>query len=1492
MRNTLSKILAMLLSLCMIIGFLPVTSQAALLDGDDYIFQQLSLGDDLVLHLWGNVPEQYVDSGNAELTYCGNTYNYTLSDLTPHENGMYDLPIEMAVAQMTENINLVLKVGILEGINENYSIRAYLETLINGDYNLETKALAKELLNLGGWAQKYFDYNTGDLANKNYGQSKHAVPEEIPTIAFEGAVPGVQFFGTSVRFLSKTAVRFYFVLENGQDGLTFTVDGNPYTPVDLDGLSYIEIPGIDPQDMGTKMHVQVTDGNDTVSVYYAPIDYFIRSYHKAEDDTSKSLMSAAYSYFTEAASFAGVSNLTELTFSGVSGDANAIELQTNLPEGLTLSSTELQESVSVNGTAMTVSFANAYSAGEYYTMPKGTDFVFTDNSQYVLKQDYIFQFDGSAWSIAEASGDFQVGVGFEEVGNILRFAGEGTSDKAATVARVAHGAEVSALYGGDDYALKLSHATSYFPTFSVSFGQTLPAGTVIKFMAYGKINGESAYHQSIFEYKAGGEATAQFKCDKWTELSITLESAADHLDLFWNFDRAQISGTATGAVYVDNFIAIVPTEPAGDILEGYGFDVAGNAAYFEGIGEAQDATIYRTTYADAGVAAPANGGEYALKLSHASHYYPTFELNFGKTLEAGTTVTFDVYGTFDGWVSGNDMNIEFTGDSGSGQVVYMIPDTWFTATITLAADCDHLQFFWNIERGNGISGDVASFLLIDNVKATEPPVEPCGDFLTGIDFETEGNELRFETTGKDTDATIERVAYADLGIEAIADGGSYALKVSHASQAYPTFRINFGKTLKAGTSFTFDAYASTDGGAIVLMNADWTQASYLPANAWRTDTTWEITLTEDCDHIDMMWEMRGQTTNASYIIIDNVKATEPPVEPCGDFLTGIDFETEGNELRFEATGKDTDATIERVAYADLGIEALADGGSYALKVSHASQAYPTFRINFGKTLKAGTSFTFDAYASTDGDAIVLMNADWTQASYLPANAWRTDTTWEITLTEDCDYIDMMWEMRGQTTNASYIIIDNVKAVEPPVEPSGDILAGYGFEEEGNALRFTGIGASQDATIETVTYAAAGVPAENGSEYALKLSHNSHYYPTFQLNFGQTLEAGSVITFRVYGSFDGWVSGNDMNIELTGDSGSGQIAYMIPEAWFTATVTLTEARDHLQFFWNIERNNGVSGDVPSYILIDDVKATAPDNTFYNGLTFDNSSDVNYFGTVSGQEWRSPALEIVSFDGDNALKVTCGASQWPALRINFGRTLPTGTQIAFQAYTNDTTGIRTTVSIFEAMANCTETAQYYHGEWTNLVTTLTADCSYIDLCVNFDRWNEITASNIEVYIDNVIVQQGFTAGADFEMPYDVRFFTGAGNGNEWRDATAQIVSKDGSNVLMMTGANSLWPTFKIDFGTTLKAGTTISFDVLGVIDYEQEGMSMTFNPLESNVQTDEYGQAVWMLCDEWTNKTITLTADCSSISFYWDAGRNNLSDGIVSYVYIDNVVVNPA
>ena len=1374
MQHYGKKLSALLLALCLIIGFMPMTANAALLQGEDYITQQLYLGEDLVLHLRGDIPADYRDGSTATLTYAGKTDTYTINDLTPDENGIYDLPVELAVPQMTEEINLVLKakVGLInmEAINETYSIREYLKTLIDGNYTRETKLLAQELLNLGAWAQKYFNYKTDSLANKGYDITvSNPVPAEIPSTTVNGKVDGVVFYGTSVRFLSKTAVRFYFRVNGDVNALTFKADGKTYVPESNGSLYYIEVGGINPQYMNTGINVEVSNGTDALSFSYAPTTYFIRSYHNNADETTKSLMEAAYSYFMEAKEFAGVTDTGSLTFQYKQGTANTIQVNTNLPSDIALADFRLTDNncsvnedantkkasnvgmANVDGTiVLTFNFAESFTAGETYSLPKDAFFCFTDNSQFALAQDYIFQFNGTDWTQVQVTGDFEAGIDFEEIGNTLRFSGEGPDTVSATVTRVAHNTEIPALANGGDYALKLSHASSRFPTFRINFGKKLEAGTKLSFMAFGIILGDSAYNHSIFEFNDGGDATRQFACGQWTKLTITLPTADDHVDLFWNFDRAQPTDENTaGMVYVDNFVAVEAVEPTGDFLEGVDFETAGNEGLFvapslEG-NEYRDAYLEKVPYSLSGITAPANGGDYALKLTHTDNYWPIFRINFGTTLEAGTTISFDAYSRD---ITDSEMNTVtiFEYVSGGEATLQYAYNGWTNLTLTLAADSSYVDLVCTMDRWDKTESAANIEVYLDNFKAKLPPVEPTGNALEGYDFETEGHAERFTGIGATQDATVERVTYADAGVTAPENSGSYAVKLSHTSHYYPTFQLDFGQTLKAGTTITFNVYGTFDG--------------------WQS----------------------------------------------------------GNDMNIEFTG---------------------DSGSG-------------------------------------------------QVVYMIPDAWFTAS---ITLTEDRDHLQFFWNIeRGNGISgdvASYLLIDNVKAVEPPVEPCGDILAGIDFETEGNELRFTGIGATQDATVERVTYADAGVTApENSGSYAVKLSHTSHYYPTFQLDFGQTLKAGTTITFNVYGTFDGWQSGNDMNIEFTGDSGSGQVVYMIPDAWFTASITLTEDRDHLQFFWNIERGNGISGDVASYLLIDNVKAEAPVATIADGLTFDDSREISWFTGVGGDNaWRDASFEVVSFDGDNALKLTCASSQWPTFRINFGETLPAGTRIGFQAYTNDTTGIRNTVSIFEPVANCGETAQYYHGSWNDLEVTLTADCDHVDLMCNMDRWNEISCSNIEVYIDNIALHD-ITAGADFEAPSDVTFFTGAGGDNEWRDVTTQIVSKDGSNVLMMTGANSLWPTFKIDFGTTLKAGTTISFDVLSTVETEQEGMSLSIHPLESNVVTDEYGQAVWMLCDEWVNKTITLSADCSGISFYWDASRNDMPEGTVSYVYIDNVAVNPA
>ena len=77
-----------------------------------------------------------------------------------------------------------------------------MELCYSSDSSQTTKDLCLELLNMGAWAQLYFNHNISNLANTGYDiQPANPVPDEIPTVQRTGKVDGITFYGTSVRFL-------------------------------------------------------------------------------------------------------------------------------------------------------------------------------------------------------------------------------------------------------------------------------------------------------------------------------------------------------------------------------------------------------------------------------------------------------------------------------------------------------------------------------------------------------------------------------------------------------------------------------------------------------------------------------------------------------------------------------------------------------------------------------------------------------------------------------------------------------------------------------------------------------------------------------------------------------------------------------------------------------------------------------------------------------------------------------------------------------------------------------------------------------------------------------------------------------------------------------------------------------------------------------------------------------------------------------------------
>ena len=227
--------------------------------------------------------------------------------LTDNGNGTYKAFIKLAAAQMADEIVISVNGYAIE---KTYSVRAYADVIRAGDYTSYTKALVEYMLVYGSAAQLRFDHNTGNLAGQDI-EVIPAEPGEAPKLVVLDELNGVNFYGASLLHKEKTAVRFYFTADS-VEGLTFQVDGNIYEPVSKDGMYYIEVAGINPQDLDDVLHAVVTDGTNSLAVQYSPLIYIYRMYSKAgTTDANKAVVQAMYGYHLAAKAYLANLNLAD-----------------------------------------------------------------------------------------------------------------------------------------------------------------------------------------------------------------------------------------------------------------------------------------------------------------------------------------------------------------------------------------------------------------------------------------------------------------------------------------------------------------------------------------------------------------------------------------------------------------------------------------------------------------------------------------------------------------------------------------------------------------------------------------------------------------------------------------------------------------------------------------------------------------------------------------------------------------------------------------------------------------------------------------------------------------------------------------------------------------------------------------------------------------------------------------------------------------------------
>ena len=317
----MKRFLASLLAVLMLVSLLPLsafaaeTTTATVSDTQEpaqIVSQQLVLGDNLNMRFW--VKANMENAAINVTVGSGETKSIALTE--QDATGNYVINVALAAAQMTDVITLQATAGEVTGTAKQYTVRQYAEKILTGNYAEPTTDLVQAMLNYGAGAQVYFDYNNTEdqLANKGYESNAVVTLPEEKAIVTEGATEGVRFYGASLSFRDRIALRYYFA--GDISGMTVNAGEKAYTVGQKDGLSYVELADINPQDYATVYTVSVGEGENPLSVGYSAMHYISRMGTRGSENLVN-LLKALLAYHGSALTYiewlANCENLAEYT---------------------------------------------------------------------------------------------------------------------------------------------------------------------------------------------------------------------------------------------------------------------------------------------------------------------------------------------------------------------------------------------------------------------------------------------------------------------------------------------------------------------------------------------------------------------------------------------------------------------------------------------------------------------------------------------------------------------------------------------------------------------------------------------------------------------------------------------------------------------------------------------------------------------------------------------------------------------------------------------------------------------------------------------------------------------------------------------------------------------------------------------------------------------------------------------------------------------------
>ncbi len=249
----------------------------------------VTLGDDLRVNFYMEYDEAVAETAEVYVTLAGETQVLPMQDV---------VSVHVAAAQMND----LIEVRIVDGENASeattYSVCEYARVVLEDESKSSYHHLVKQMLRYGAAAQSYFDYNADSLADQGIaGIAQVDMPANADQeMIVADKLSGIDFYGATLVFRNRIALRFYFTAKEDIAGYTFTVNGEEYQPIEKNGMYYIEIGDIMPQNLDKSITVMVDEG---LSVTYSPMNYMVNMNQKGSQ-TMKALVKALYNYYLAA----------------------------------------------------------------------------------------------------------------------------------------------------------------------------------------------------------------------------------------------------------------------------------------------------------------------------------------------------------------------------------------------------------------------------------------------------------------------------------------------------------------------------------------------------------------------------------------------------------------------------------------------------------------------------------------------------------------------------------------------------------------------------------------------------------------------------------------------------------------------------------------------------------------------------------------------------------------------------------------------------------------------------------------------------------------------------------------------------------------------------------------------------------------------------------------------------------------------------------------